>query len=95
MGQLQCLITSWIRTVGEKSGLDIKIYRLSYHPGREHRVKRVRSSLEALVILKFKELTEKNEPMKDFEGERQRIKRKTGDTTSIAESQEMCVLRRN
>lgn len=56
--------------MGEKFGLDIKIYRLLYYLGREYRVKRVRLSLEVLVILKFKELIEKNEFMKDFEGER-------------------------
>lgn len=41
--------------------LDINIYGCQYLSGREHRVKRGGSSLEALVILKFKELAEKNE----------------------------------
>lgn len=32
VGLPQCLIASWIRTVGEKSGLDMKICRLSISP---------------------------------------------------------------
>lgn len=59
MGWPQCLIANWISTVGEKSELDTKFVDHQYHPGREHRMKRVRLSLEALIILKCKELAEK------------------------------------
>lgn len=41
-------------------------------------MKRVRSSLEALVILKYKEIVEKNKPTNDSEGERSESREKPG-----------------
>ena len=68
--QPQCLRARWNRTVEKSLGTTYRFADYQCYPGRAHRVEKVRSSPEALVILKLKQLAEENEPMNDSEEER-------------------------